>query len=186
MLLPVLVAVFLLPAQAVSTPCANIATTQTQPVRGRDGVVALLKVESEDDHSKNSHDCQAEYQLFLSPGPAGAPVVVDLLTSDAAWNRNLSLRLYGFSQDGRRVFGTLAEDGKFPFTTLFDYDSAEGKVHLIDLRKKFAHIATAKCTPVFDVLGTTATGAIVVEVNSATCFVPDRRWVIGQFEEKVQ
>ena len=117
MMLPTLVAAFLLPAQVISMPCGNIAATQTQPVRGRDGMVAVLKVSSEDDHSKNSHDCQAEYQLLMMPGPGGAPVAVDLLTSDAAWNRNLSLRLNGFSQNGARVFGVISEDGKFPSTT---------------------------------------------------------------------
>jgi len=167
-------------------PCANIAATQTQPIRGRNEVVALLKVSSEDDHSKNSHDCQAEYQLFMVPGPAGAPVVVDLLTSDAAWDRSLSLRLNGFSQNGQRVFGVLSEGGKFPSATLFDYDTAEGKVRLIDLRKRFSHIASSNCTPTFDVIGTTATGAIVVELNSAKCLAPNGRWLLDRSGERVQ
>ena len=190
MSLPLLVSAFLLPAQAASMPCANIAATQTQAVRGRDGVVAVLKVASEDDHSKNSHDCQSEYQLFLAPGPTGAPVVVDLLTTDSAWGRNLSLRLNGFSQSGTRVFGVVSEDGKFPSTTLFDYDTAEGKVRLTDLRKRFAHIAPAKCAPTFDVIGTTSTGAIVLELKSARCFAPNGRWVVSHFtghsEERAQ
>ena len=186
MLLLSLVAAFLLPAQAASLPCANPAATQTQPVPGRDGVVAVLKVSSADDHGKNSHGCQAEYQLFLAPGSAGVPVVVDLLTSDAGWDRTLFLRLSGFSQNGQRVFGVLSEDGKFPSTTLFDYDTAEGKAHLIDLQKRFAHIAAAKCAPTFDVIGTTATGAIVLELHSAKCLAPNGRWLVGRSREKVQ
>ncbi len=52
MMLPILVAAFLLPAQVATMPCVdtgvNIATAQTQPVRGRDGIVAVLKVSSAD------------------------------------------------------------------------------------------------------------------------------------------
>jgi hypothetical protein len=186
MILPILVAAFLLPAQVISMPCANIAATQTQPVRGRDGMVAVLKVSSEDDHSKNSHDCQAEYQLLMMPGPGGAPVAVDLLTSDAAWNRSLSLRLNGFSQNGARVFGVISEDGKFPSTTLFDYDTAEGKVRLIDLKKRFAHLAPAKCIATFDVIGTTATGAIALQLNSTNPCPSEGRWLLNPTSSSVQ
>ncbi|MGA7850493.1 MAG: hypothetical protein WCA13_15410 [Terriglobales bacterium] len=186
MLLPILLAAFLLPAQVASMPCANIAATQTQPVRGRDAMSAILKVTSKDDDSKNSHDCEAEYQLLMTPGLAGAPLVVGLLTSDAEWDRSLSLRLNGFSQDGRQVFGILSEGGKSPSTTLFDYDTADGKMLLIDLKKPLAHSVAAKCRSTFDVIGTAASGAIVLQVNSANCLAANDRWLLSPSGEKAQ
>ena len=188
MMFPILVAVaaFLLPAQLASVPCANTAATQTQPVTGRGGVVAVLEASSADDHSKNSHDCAAKYQLLLRHGPAGATEVVDLLTSDAGWDRSLSLRLNGFSQDGSRVFGVLSEGGKFPSATLFDYDTADGKVRLIDLKKPFGHFVAAKCKSIFDVIGTAASGAIVLQVNSANCFAANDRWLLSPSGERAQ
>jgi len=104
----------------------------------------VLKVSTADDHGTNSHDCNAEYQLLFLPAGARAAVVVNLLTSDAEYDRIISLRLDGFSQDGKRVFGVLSEVGKYPATTLFVYSTADGRVQLMDLRKSFAHMMAAK------------------------------------------
>jgi len=185
-MLSILVAAFLLPAQVASMPCANIATTQTKPVRGRDGVAAVLKVSSEDDHNKNSHDCQAVYQLLTMPGPAGTPLVVELLTSDGDWSRSLFLHLNGFSLNGSRVFGSFSETGKFPSAYLFDYDTTDGKVRLIDLKKRLGHMAAPKCGSSFDVIGTTAAGAIVLELNSTQCPASNGRWLLSPTASNVR
>jgi len=146
---------------------SQIAATQTNPVLGPSGVVAVLKVSTADDHGKNTHGCNAEYVLLITPADAGAPMAVTLLTSDADWNRTLSLRLDSFAHNGRRVFGVLTERGKYPSTMLFDYDTAEGTLRLIDLKKAFAQFETASCDTIFKVVGTIETGEIVVELSSA-------------------
>ena len=160
-------------------PCSNIATAQTKPVRGRDGTAAVLQVASEDDHSKNSHDCEAVFQLLLTPGPAGAPLVVQLVRSDGEWGRSLSLKLNGFSLNGERVLGIFSESGKFPSTNLFDYDTRDGKVRLIDLKKRLGHMVEEKCGSTFNVIGTTAAGAVVLELSSAECPASNGRWLLS-------
>ena len=89
MLLPILLAAALLPAQEVSAHCvdtgAEIASNQTERLRGPSGMAAVLRVSTADDHSKNSHECNAEYQLLISHPGVGTPVLVDLLTSDAEY-----------------------------------------------------------------------------------------------------
>jgi hypothetical protein len=112
----ILFAASLFPSQEASAQCvdtgASIAVTETQPVRGPSGTSAVLKVSTSDDHSKNSHLCNAEYQLLFMPAGGGAPVVADLLTADDDYGRSLSLRLDGFSQDGNQIFGIFSERGK--------------------------------------------------------------------------
>jgi hypothetical protein len=183
MWLPILLAAALQPAQEVTTHCvdtgAETASSQTERVRGPSGMAAVLRVSTADDHSKNSHECNAEYQLLISHPGAGTPVLVDLLTSDADWDRTLSLRLDGFSQDGKRVFGILSEAGKYPSTTLFAYDIAGGQVRLMDLRKPFANLVAPKCSTTFDVIGTAGTGAIALELNSAEKCSPSSRWLLN-------
>jgi hypothetical protein len=183
MLLPILLAASLLSVQQAFVHCvdtgAESATRQTQPLRGPSGVTAVLKVSTADDHSKNSHDCNAEYQLLLQPANAGKPIVVDLITSDAGYDRGLSLRLEGFSQDGKRVFGILSETGKYPSTTLFVYNFGDGQVQLIDLRMQFAHMVAANCSVTFEVIGTTQSGAIALELTSAEKCSPDSRWLLN-------
>ncbi|HEV7967549.1 MAG TPA: hypothetical protein VGP19_08265 [Candidatus Acidoferrales bacterium] len=180
----VLLAASLLPSQQISTHCvdsgASIASTETQPVRGPSGASAVLRVSTSDDHSKESHLCNAEYQLLFTPSLEGAPVVVDLLTADDDYGRGLSLRLDGFSQDGKRVLGIFSESNKRTATSLFDYDATNGGVHLVDLKQQFAPRLTASCSPSFRVLGTSETGAVVLELSSTKPCPSSGRWVLDR------
>ena len=190
MLLPILFAALLLPAQQASMHCvdtgAETAAAQTQPLPGPGGASAVLKVSTADDHSKNSHDCNAEYQLLLMRTGADTPVVVDLIMSDADYDRLLFLPLDGFSLDGKRVFGIVSETGRYPSTTLLDYDTVRGQVQLIDLKKPFAHIVAAKCSATFDAIGTTETGGIVLELDYADKCAPKSRWLLNPSSQKPQ
>lgn len=164
---------------------SNPAATQTQAIPGPDGALAVLQVSSADDHSKNAHLCNAEFRLLLTRPGNAAPRSVDLLTSDGDWNRDLSLRLDGFASDGNHVFGVLIDQGKFPSTTVFDYDIADGKVKLFDLKKRFAQIAPAKCAITFDVAGTTVSGGIVLKLTPQNHCAFPRNWLL-QSDGKVQ
>jgi hypothetical protein len=185
MLLLILLAAALAPPQQASLECANIASTQTEPVAGPAGASAVFKLTTEDDHSKNSHECNAEYQLLISAA-GGAPRVADVLTSDGDWGRTLSLRLSGFSQDGKRVFGMFTESGKYLFTMLFDYHAGDETAQLIDIAMQFKPIMSAYCSASFEVIGTTPAGAIVLELNSAKPCGASRRWLVDSSGKKPQ
>src|ERR1700676_680398 len=110
-MLPVILLVASLsPPHQASAECvdtgATTAATETQAVRGPSGTAAVLKVSTSDDHSKNSHQCSANYQLLITPAAGGCPVAVDVLTADDAYGRTLSLHLDGFTRDGKRVLGS--------------------------------------------------------------------------------
>jgi hypothetical protein len=111
----ILIAASLLPSQKAAMECADagaaIASAETDPAHGPSGATAVLKVSTSDDHSKDSHDCNADYKLAVTPSAGGAPVEVNFLASDGDYGRSLSPRLAGFSQDGKRVLGILAEGG---------------------------------------------------------------------------
>jgi hypothetical protein len=142
--------------------CATPRTAQTPAVRGPAGASAVLKVSFVDDHSKHSHDCVAQYQLALQQDGGGAAMAADILTSYGDLGRKLSLRLDGFTPDGKRVFGSISESGRAPDSTLFDYNTADGKVQLFDIAKARRQIPVSKCGPEFAVSGTTDTGDIVI------------------------
>jgi hypothetical protein len=88
----ILLAASLLPSQQAVMECADtgatIATAETQPVRGPSGATAVLKVSASDDHSKDSHDCNADYKLVVTPAAGGAPAEVDFLASDGDYGRS--------------------------------------------------------------------------------------------------
>jgi hypothetical protein len=178
----ILLAASLLPAQQASMDCADTgaqtATTETQSVRGPGGASAVLKVSSSDDHSKNSHECWADYQLLVTPASGRPPVTVDIDASDGDWGRSLSLRLAGFSNDGQHVLGILAEGGKYSLAFLFDYNTGSGQVQLVDLKMPFAHILAASCRQTLIVIGMTKAGGIVLESSSEKVCGPARQWVL--------
>jgi hypothetical protein len=170
MLLTRLLSAMLATAPPVSMNCADggasLAAIQTQTVRGPSGMAAILRVSSSDDHSKNDHLCAAEYRLLVTRSEKSDPLAVDLLTSDDDYGRSLTLLLDRFSHDGKRIFGVFFEGGKHPAATLFDYNTSNGKVQLVDLRKQFGQTLNAKCNTTFEVIGTTEAGAIVLELGS--------------------
>ncbi|HXP81546.1 MAG TPA: hypothetical protein VN976_16690 [Verrucomicrobiae bacterium] len=186
----ILLAASLLLSQQASMECvdtgATVAATETQAVRGPDGAAAVLKVSTADDHSKNSHECNADYKLVVTPANGGAPVEADFLASDGDYGRTLSLRLAGFSQDGKRLLGILAEGGKYSTTLLFDYHAGGGPVQIVDLKMQFARVAPPGCGQTLGIIGTTASGAIVMESNSEKACGPNRRWLVSAAGSKAQ
>jgi hypothetical protein len=180
----ILLAASILPSQQASTECidagAETAVTETQTVRGPSGAAAVLKVSTADNHSKNAHLCEADYQLVITPAASGAPVVVELLVADDDYGRSLALLLDGFSRDGKRIFGIVSESNKRTNTFLFDYDTTNGNLQLVDLKMQFAHTLAASCSRKFDVLGTSETGSIILELNSATPCPSNGRWILNR------
>jgi hypothetical protein len=176
------------PVQEVSSACANPNTAQTEAATGPDGTTVVLRVSSEDDFSKNSHLCNAHYELKISR-PGGGLQTLDLLASDDDYRRELSGRLSGFSQDGKHVLGILKESGKHGIVFAFDYPLSGGAVQLIDLKEKVPGLANGNCGEVA-VIGTTANGGIVVEVAAGSkatkpCAVSGR-WVVDGSGRKAQ
>jgi hypothetical protein len=186
----ILLAASLLHSQQASIECIgtgdNNAVTETQAVRGPNGATAVLKVSTADDASKNSHDCMAHYKLVVTPATGSAPVEIDFLASDGDYGRTLSLRLAGFSQDGKRVLGILDEGGKYSTTFLFDYHLGDPQAPIVDLQAQFKRVAPPGCIQTLEVIGTTANDAIVLESNSEKACGSSRRWLVHAAGSKAQ
>jgi hypothetical protein len=164
--------------------CANIASAHTPevsgPAWGPEAVAAFLRIYSEDDHSKNSHDCAAEYQLIILALGGRTATIVPLLRSDGDWGRNLTIHLDGFSPDGKRIFGTISEAGSYPGEYVFAYDLNGRKVNLIHVEETaLSTLKAAKCGSSLAVAGTTENGAIVVYPRTAEACRERNRWTIG-------
>jgi len=166
--------------------CANDASVQTQPVVGPAESGAVLKVSTGDDHGKNTHLCVADYQLLITHPAASEPVVQTLLSSDGAWDRRISVRISGFSRDGKSIFGVLVESGRnTSLNMLFEYNTTNHKVSLFDLGKQSA-ICPRNCLPSADVVGTTEGGAGVAELTFAGHCAPSGRWLLNSSLERLE
>jgi hypothetical protein len=172
-----LLAVSLHGAQGQSMECSNNASTHSRKVSGPAGVSAVLRVDSADDHSKNSHDCMADYSLLISP--SDGMDTGRFFASDGEWGRTLSVHLDGFSRDGKHIFGIISEGGKFSFAMVLDYDKTAHHAEVINVQKALTLLKSAKCGTAFAVAGTT-TGAIVLEPNTPSNCRVDHRWLVDR------
>ena len=178
MLLGIVVAGWLALAQQASLTCSNVATAQTKPVSGPGATVSVLKVSTEDDHSKNAHLCMADYRLLINRN-SDQPQSVDLLSSDDDWGRSLSIQLSGFSHDGKRILGMFSEGSAHPVQQVFDYSTEDGNVRSFDLRKLAAHAAPTRCLSKAQVVGTVESGGIVVQLKSGKYCENSNRWILN-------
>jgi hypothetical protein len=163
--------------------CSNVADTETRGKTGPGGVVAVLRVHSEDDHAKDSHQCMANYHLRITL-PTGREEASDsspmgFTNSVAEWGRRLSVHLDGFSSDGQHIFGVISEGGKYSFVQVFDF--GRGGPHVeIAVQQGWSHLREVKCGTSFAVAGTTNSGEIVLEPNTAERCRIDHRWVLDR------
>jgi hypothetical protein len=167
-----------------SIDCANNVTAESRSRTGPGGVVAVLKIHSEDDHNKNSHECEANYTLRVTlpdgrDGAAGLIPPLGFTSSVAEWGRRLSVHLDGFSNDGQHIFGVISEGGKYSFVQVFDF-KRDGSHVETQIQQGLSHLKAANCGTSFAVAGTTIGGEIVLEPNTANRCRMDHRWLLNK------
>jgi hypothetical protein len=167
-----------------SIDCANNVATESRSRTGPGGVVAVLRVHSEDDHNKNSHECEAHYMLRITlpdgrDGAAGLIPPMGFASSVAEWGRRLSVHLDGFSNDGQHVFGVISESGKHSFVQVFDF-KRDGSHVDVQIQQALSYLKAANCGTSFAVAGTINSGEIVLEPNTANRCRVDHRWVLNR------
>jgi hypothetical protein len=187
-MLPALLTVLLW--QSLAQPPAHyvcgdrIATTES--LRSSAGFTASLSMHSEDDHGKNSHECQADYSLHIihpdgtridGPPALGA---FGFSSSIAAWNRPLTFRNDGFSPDGKHVFIFIEEGGQYSFINAREFDMVTG-ASLRDegVELSFFSKLDPACAATLHIAGITSTGHIVLQTTPASQCTRAESWQLN-------
>ena len=169
-------------AYGQSVDCSNVADTETRSRTGQGGVVAVLRVNTHDDHMKDSHQCMAEYHLHITL-PDGHEEATDtgygFTNSIDEWGRRISVHLDGFSNDGQHVFGVISEGGKYASVQVFDFKRGGPHVE-IAVQQGLSHLKAVRCGTSFAVAGTTDAGEIVLEPNTTNQCRIDHHWVLDR------
>jgi hypothetical protein len=171
-------------AHGQSMDCSNLADTETGSKMGPGGVLAVLRVHSEDDHSKNSHQCMANYTLRITlpdgrDAAAGLIPPMGFIASIGKWGRRLSVQLDGFSDDGQHIFGLISEGGEYSSVTVFNF-KRDGSHVEIRVQQGWEHLRAVDCGTSFAVAGTTKTGEVVLEPSTGNQCRADHRWLLDK------
>ena len=159
---------------------------QTMPLRSSAGFTAILKMDSDDDHSKNSHQCAAEYTLEISR-PDGTSKSFQVLYSDDEWGRPLDFRVEGFSKDGSHVLILLIE-GTYPQSvqaTEFNMSSGH-QVKSVMVDAQFTSRLSRDCAATLHVTGITPEGYIVLGTEARDGCVSVERWQLSHNKHVLQ
>jgi hypothetical protein len=165
--LTLLLMLFLQPAAVQSSGLGGLTCgvrdAQAAPLRSSAGFTATLKMHSEDDHSKNSHRCEADYSLQISRPDGSANPPFDFLVGDDDWDRPLAFRIDGFSRDGHHVFVVIL-DGAYPGSIYtMDYDMSSGSISReVSLDRHFTRRLSRACAATLHIAGISTKGLMVL------------------------
>jgi hypothetical protein len=158
---------------------------QTSGVHGPDGGVFALAITSDDDHLKNSHQCESAYSLLVTHSDEPARSANLGFGTIDRYGRRLEIRAEGFSPDGERFFGLACESnvvkgepGKKSHrgadATLIGYQIASRQASIFDLSPLIPY--SLGCgSDVIHVLGVTSNGEAVLALKDGRLI---RRWAI--------
>jgi hypothetical protein len=188
-----MVAIFILSASCCSETqaqssdevltCGVGVKGQTAAVRSSAGFTVVLTMSADDDHGKNSHQCEAEYSLDITR-PDGASSAFRFFSSDDQWDRPLGFRVEGFSQDGKHVFIFISE-GSYPADiTVGEYDITSspppgGWVNEVKgamLAAPFTRRLSRNCAATLHIIGTTPVGYIALGTEAKDGCASVERW----------
>jgi hypothetical protein len=141
----------------------GVREAQTAPLRSSAGFTATLKMHSEDDHSKDSHLCAADYTLEISRPDGSITPPFNFYGSDDDWGRPIAFRIDGFSRDGHHVFVVILE-GAYPGSIeTMDYDMSSGsRSKDVSLDRHFTHHLSRACAETLHIAGISPKGLMVL------------------------
>jgi hypothetical protein len=175
-------------SSSASMVCSTAPESKVQMsgVHGPDGSVFALAITSDDDHSKNSHQCESAYSLLVTlSGEPARSIDLGFGTVDR-YGRRLEIRAEGFSPDGDRFFGLACESNvlvkgeprkksyRGADATLIDYQITSRQTSIFDLSPLIPY--TLGCgSDVIQVLGVTSNSEPVLALKDGKLI---RKWAI--------
>ena len=172
--------------------CSAFGHAVTNAVTGPNGIAAALAMASHDDAAKESHECEVDYTLILTPDEATQVHHGSIsFQSIDVWGRDLELRTDGFSASGDRVLGAIYESAEpapewdggrevggekhTPSDFLLSFDK-QRRMALFDASQSLSQLHRIKCGTSFRVIGTIGDTGIVAAPNTDDACHKNYRW----------
>jgi len=150
---------------SASASCKNDQYKQTNAARNASGVVVALQMHTDDDHKKELHWCESEYQLRIVRADGSSAQTGWDNGNEAEWNRLINFRIEGFSDGGKRAVTLLYEGGKNPMVEVLMFGLATrtpGVDASYTLTNGFLQNLGVGCVASLQVSGLTKEGQVVI------------------------
>lgn len=180
MIIPILfVALGFQPAARQTVQCRNSADAATPALQSQSGYTVQLKVHSEDDHLKDSHACQSDYELEVTR-PDGTKLPSQFLIGvDGAWGRNMKFSVEGFSADGKQAFALLGDPSiTHNALMIFFSDMSTGRSSSATLSEEFHRSLGQSCAETLHISGTAPNGSPVLAAEKSTACAQTGLWSV--------
>lgn len=116
-----------------------------------------------DDHGKNTHFCAADYSLQITTPEKVRRKPFTWTASDGNWDRPITLKVNGFSTDGRHVFLSIAEDNYPGEIEAVNYDMLAGSITSdVFLDYHFTRRLSQACAATLHLVGVSSAGFMVL------------------------
>jgi hypothetical protein len=168
MILPLLIVSLALPGQSIqSFECGNVVTRTSDFASNAAGLKVALKVHTEDDHAKNSHECMSEYTLMIMR-PDGTSSENQMYSVIDQWGRPIKFWIDGFASKGRELIATTIE-GQSLQLLVYSLNEQDKAPEVYGLPKAFLQMLSSACRESLRTVGMTQDGEPVIAGNDAAC-----------------
>ena len=167
------------PLSTVSVTC-GVRDAQTPKLRSSAGFTAVLKMHSEDDHAKNSHECEASYTLQATRPDGTVLAPFDLGSSIDAWDRPITIRIEGFTPDGHAVFAFISENEHPESIEAVQFDMSTGrKLKDVLLDSHFTRRLSPVCAATLHIVGLSPAALMVLGSSQKDGCDVSRLWELA-------
>jgi hypothetical protein len=177
MILPILMVALAVTGQsAQSFECGNIVTRTSEFLSNSVGLRVALKVHTEDDHSKNSHQCESDYTLMIVR-PDGTSTENQMYSAIDNWGRPIKFWVDGFASRGHKVIATTIEGGSWQLL-VYDLNGLDHAPEVYELSKGFLRALSPSCRDSLRAVGVTQEGDPVIGGDDVACSETRRSWKV--------
>lgn len=179
MILPMLMVALALTGQsAQSLECGNLVTRTSESWSNAAGLKVALRVHTEDDHAKNSHQCMSEYTLMIVR-PDGTSAENQMYSVIDTWERPIRFWVDGFASNGRKLIATTIEGENWQLL-VYDLIEPDHAPEVYDLSMGFPQGLSPSCRESLRAVGMTQAGDPVIAGSDLACREGRRLWKVKQ------
>jgi hypothetical protein len=184
MILPIMIVALATTGQALQQfECGNIVTKTSEFWSNSAGLRVALRVHTEDDHAKNSHQCESSYTLVIVC-PDGTSTENQMYSVIDEWGRPIEFWIDGFASKGHKLIATSIE-GESWQTLVFDLKEPELAPEVYLLSKQFLKALSLPCRKSLRTVGITQEGDPVIAGSHSSCGQGHSLWKVKHGPRKV-